>query len=122
MNYQRVYNAIVDNAKLRQTLDGYYELHHIIPRSLGGDDSQENTVKVTAREHFILHYLLCKIYKEQDQFNKMLYVVDFRQTDHFKALFTILKKLDFDFTDKLHHLKFGTVKFRRNMFLKKGKK
>ena len=41
----------------------------------------------------------------------MIYVVDFRQEDHFKALFTVLKMLDYDFVEQLHHLKFGTVKF-----------
>lgn len=42
----------------------YGEHHHITPRSLGGTDEDENIVKLTAREHFICHWLLVKIYKK----------------------------------------------------------
>ena len=33
-----------------------------MPRCMGGDDSSVNLVKLTAREHFIAHLLLVKIY------------------------------------------------------------
>lgn len=42
----------------------YIEHHHITPRSLGGTDEDENIVKLTAREHFICHWLLVKMYKK----------------------------------------------------------
>lgn len=42
----------------------YGEHHHITPRSLGGTDEDENIVKLTAREHFICHWLLVKMYKK----------------------------------------------------------
>ncbi|VVB78064.1 Arginine--tRNA ligase [uncultured archaeon] len=45
------------------------------------------------------------------KFDKMIYVTDFRQSGHFSALFTILKTLGYDFTSKMNHLGFGTVKF-----------
>lgn len=45
------------------------------------------------------------------KFDKMIYVTDFRQSGHFSALFTILKTLGYDFSDKMKHLGFGTVKF-----------
>ena len=41
----------------------------------------------------------------------MIYITDFRQADHFDKLFKILKTLGFDFSNKLVHLPFGTVKF-----------
>ena len=37
-----------------------YHIHHIIPVCDGGDDSKENKVKLTHREHFIAHTLLAK--------------------------------------------------------------
>ena len=40
------------------------EEHHIIPRCLGGSDDKSNLVKLTAKEHFICHLLLTKIYKK----------------------------------------------------------
>ena len=42
----------------------YGEHHHIMPRLLGGTDKDENIVKLTAREHFICHWLLVKMYKK----------------------------------------------------------
>jgi len=59
--YEKWYSAITDKAKNR-TLDGYTETHHIIPRSLGGLDTSDNLVDLTAREHFICHWLLTKMY------------------------------------------------------------
>ena len=58
--YTKWYFAIVNNAKLRLS-EGYQEKHHIIPKSLGGDNSKENLVNLTAREHFICHWLLTKM-------------------------------------------------------------
>jgi hypothetical protein len=37
-----------------------YHVHHITPKCDGGDDSKENRVKLTNREHFIAHVLLAK--------------------------------------------------------------
>ena len=69
--YKKWYDAIVKNAQNR-TLDSYSELHHIIPRSLGGSDDTRNLASLTAREHFICHILLTKFTEGQDR-NKMLH-------------------------------------------------
>ena len=54
----------------------YYENHHIIPRSLNGSNSSENLVLLTAREHFICHWLLVKIFpKGSDERRKMLFAL-----------------------------------------------
>lgn len=63
MDYKRIYNELIYRGKVR-TLDGYKETHHILPKCLGGGDSKENLVELTAREHFIAHQLLHKIYPE----------------------------------------------------------
>ena len=60
MNYQRIYNQIIERAKTRQ-LNCYKEKHHIIPRCIGGKDIN-NIVELTAKEHFLCHRLLCEIY------------------------------------------------------------
>lgn len=62
MNYERIYNEIIAN-RVNKTPDGYTEKHHIIPRSLGGLDDQSNLVALTAREHFLCHWLLVKIHR-----------------------------------------------------------
>jgi hypothetical protein len=58
--YTRIYYSIVNRARDRKLI-GYIEKHHIIPKSLGGNDSSENLVKLIAREHFICHRLLTKM-------------------------------------------------------------
>lgn len=62
MNYLKLYNNIIDRAKTR-TMEGYKETHHIIPKSCGGTDDKFNLVDLTAKEHFICHLLLAKIYE-----------------------------------------------------------
>lgn len=59
MNYQKIYNQIIDRAK-STIQEGYVERHHIVPRSLGGSDDISNLVSLTAREHYLCHWLLAK--------------------------------------------------------------
>lgn len=63
MNYQRIYDEIIENRK-QNIPECYSERHHIIPKSLGGTNDKDNIVRLTAREHFICHLLLTKLYKE----------------------------------------------------------
>ncbi len=51
----------------------YYEYHHIIPKCVGGTDEDFNLVLLTAREHFLAHYLLCKIYDTGINHSKMIF-------------------------------------------------
>lgn len=71
--YTRWYYNIIDQAQLRSTA-GYIEKHHIIPRSLGGDNSKDNIVALTAREHFVCHLLLTKMTSGLSR-NKMISAV-----------------------------------------------
>lgn len=64
MDYKFVYNCIISKAKNRTELSEYYEKHHILPKSLGGNNDETNLVKLTAREHFICHWLLVKMYEK----------------------------------------------------------
>jgi hypothetical protein len=72
--YNTWYNNITENARTR-ALSGYTERHHIIPKSLGGDDSKENLVDLTAREHFICHWLLTKLHTGEAK-AKMIYALN----------------------------------------------
>lgn len=63
MNYEKIYNQIIERAKKR-IIEDYTEKHHIIPKCLGGTDDEENLVNLTAREHFLVHWLLCNIYTD----------------------------------------------------------
>jgi len=39
------------------------ENHHILPKSFGGVNTQDNLIKLSLREHFIAHLILWKCYK-----------------------------------------------------------
>jgi hypothetical protein len=68
--YTKWYNQITNRARDR-VVEDYTERHHIRPRSLGGTDDADNLVDLTAREHFICHWLLVKITTGEDRY-KML--------------------------------------------------
>ena len=69
MNYQRVYDEIIERAKLRgldRRLNIKMHKHHIKMKSLYDDrklaNIKENLVLLTPKEHFICHHLLFKIF------------------------------------------------------------
>jgi hypothetical protein len=63
MDYHRIYKQLINKAAER-TISGYKERHHIIPKCMGGNNDKDNIVDLTAREHFVAHMLLCKIYPD----------------------------------------------------------
>lgn len=82
MNYELIHNKIIKycrstTPKMRlikrnkfderlKTDSVYVEVHHIIPRSLGGSDEITNLVEVLPEEHIFLHMLRYKIYKKRE--------------------------------------------------------
>ena len=79
--YKDFYYQIINGAQSRTSNNGYTEKHHIIPKFLGGDNSKKNLVTLTAREHFLCHWLLTKMvtegkesYQAWNAFGCMLYL------------------------------------------------
>ena len=71
--YSKCYFNIINRAKSRElSPNTYTEKHHIIPKCLGGNNSTDNLVKLTAREHFICHKLLTKMVLGKNK-SKMFY-------------------------------------------------
>lgn len=74
--YTKWYFNIINSAKNKKFFsESYYENHHIIPKSLGGDNSKQNLVKLTAREHFICHLLLVKMLSDKSHIRSMSYAL-----------------------------------------------
>lgn len=88
MDYKKIYNSLM-NSRLEikeerikaKKLGNYFEGHHIIPKSKGGSGvstrpkNNKNIVLLTAREHFLAHWLLWRIYKDRATalaFHKMM--------------------------------------------------
>jgi hypothetical protein len=74
MDYQKIYNQIIERAQIRQ-LEDYKEKHHIIPKCLGGSNEKSNLVELTAREHFLCHLLLCEIYPKENKLKHALFLM-----------------------------------------------
>jgi hypothetical protein len=68
--YHRWYNQIIEHRRTNLA-EGYTEKHHIVPKSLGGTNDTTNLVSLTAREHFVCHWLLTKMVVGDDRI-KML--------------------------------------------------
>lgn len=64
MNYIGQYAKLIDRA-ITRTVSGYAEIHHISPRCMGGTDAASNLVRLTAREHYLAHLLLVRIYPHE---------------------------------------------------------
>ncbi len=73
MNYQLIYNAIIDKGNGRTKVKigtanyVYYEYHHKIPKCVGGTDEKSNIVCLTPEEHWVAHLLLVKMYPGNDK-------------------------------------------------------
>jgi len=85
--YKKLYHSIISKALTRvREEDVYYEFHHIIPLSLGGSNDKSNLVALTAKEHFICHYLLTKITLDEDHKRKMIWAFYMMRVDPVKGL------------------------------------
>jgi len=73
------YDELITEAKvmnLQKTKEIYTEVHHILPRSLGGTDEKENLIRLLGRKHFDAHVLLSMMYVEGTrEWYKMAYAL-----------------------------------------------
>jgi hypothetical protein len=61
MNYLKHYNFLINRGISRSHIDGYVEVHHILPTCMGGTYTSNNLVRLTPEEHYLAHLLLVKI-------------------------------------------------------------
>jgi len=66
MNYRKQYSLLIlKYGNHTKPGDVYTERHHVVPKSMGGSDSKDNLVYLSARAHYIAHYLLWKIHRNR---------------------------------------------------------
>lgn len=63
MNYLNIYNQLMMQRIKEPSTAQYTERHHIAPRCVGGSNSKDNLVTLSAKEHYVAHHLLYKHYK-----------------------------------------------------------
>lgn len=74
--YLKWYMSIIDKALSESRFKNkvvYYELHHILPKSIFPEFKTDKTYMVflTAREHYIVHLLLCRLFIHKSHTIKM---------------------------------------------------
>lgn len=121
MNYQKIYDSICTKAnnqvllrlKNKKNKIQYYEIHHIIPRCMGGEGKRgeigkhPNLVILTAKEHYICHRLLCKIYPDNGKLKHAIWcMVSIGKDNRYKVSSRIYEKLRTEW-----------VKFQRNKYV-----
>jgi hypothetical protein len=66
MDYAKLYARFIADRKAKEKeiiASGVYtEKHHIKPRSMGGNDAEENLIRLTAGDHYFAHLILAKCY------------------------------------------------------------
>lgn len=58
MTYKDFIEEIISSRGRHGCKDEYFERHHIIPKSIGGKNVEENRIDLFPREHFVAHKLL----------------------------------------------------------------
>jgi len=67
VDYLTAYNRIIYDPRNHLLKKGEYDVHHIVPRSMGGSDDHENLMKLSHRAHFIAHHLLWLMSEGKDK-------------------------------------------------------
>lgn len=70
MDWGVVYERIVERARTRERPEGRLEVHHVLPRSMGGGDSPENLVALTIKEHFVAHRVFDRAHGAETTFGR----------------------------------------------------
>jgi hypothetical protein len=87
MKWTIIYKNLIDSAileKRTKSTEIYYENHHIVPKHMGGDNSENNLVLLTFREHILAHYLLWRIHGYEG--DKLMYSLRNLQTEEAQRL------------------------------------
>lgn len=63
LNYKNIYDQLIADRRLNPPSEAeYVEVHHILPRCMGGTDEPQNLIRLRPEDHFFAHLLLAKIY------------------------------------------------------------
>lgn len=115
MNHQKVYVQLIENRKANPLpKDTYTEEHHIVPHAEGGSDEKHNIVKLTAREHYIAHLLLAKIYDDVKMYSAVT-MMQCKSKSHernFKFNSRLYEKIRIEYSKKIsgeNHWNYGKV-------------
>jgi len=119
MNYEKIYNQLIERAQSENRQKGcgiYFERHHIVPKCIGGTNSKDNLILLTAREHYVAHKLLCEIYPDNDKLHYALWRMMNPQTK------THIRNYNISSREYDHHRQIHQEKIQKLGLSNKGKK
>jgi len=107
--YTKWYLAIIQNPDVTSN---YCEVHHKIPKSLGGSDAKSNLVRLSARQHFVCHLLLTKMVDGEEKTKMMwaLHKMAFSNKDHRN-----LKSGEYELARRLHQTNMAKPKSKEHI-------
>lgn len=106
--YNKWYQQIILSARNRDTI-GYTEKHHIIPSCLGGTNSKDNLVELTAREHFIVHLLLIKMVEDKDVYRMVHAIIRFTDKVKNSKEYELLRKMVSTYSSGKYNISYGKI-------------
>lgn len=83
MNYLKIYKDICNRGQSERMLS-YSEIHHIIPKCLGGNNDKNNLTTLSAKEHYIAHLLLTKIHPNSSNIQHAFGMMEASRKDQFR--------------------------------------
>ena len=89
MDYRLVYESLMHVASLTNTGAGPYEKHHIKPKCMGGNNTSDNLVRLTYRQHYVAHRLLAKFTDGEDSMRMWCALKRFTGTSAYGAEYRI---------------------------------
>jgi hypothetical protein len=107
--YSKWYFRIINKAQDRIEVDGYTEKHHIIPKSLGGANNKTNIVKLTGREHFVVHLLLIRMVKPEDVYRMVHAIIRFTTKVNNSKEYELLRAYVSKFSQGKYNCSYGKV-------------
>lgn len=81
--YDLLINTAIENNSKGLYGNTYTEIHHILPKCMGGTNNKNNLVVLSAKEHIIAHILLSEMYPENKSL-KYASLAMLAYTDHTK--------------------------------------
>ena len=84
MTYNNFIQNILDTRGRFNCKNEYHERHHIVPKSQGGNNDEDNLIDLYAQEHFIAHKLLVQENPQNWKLTQAYAIMAFAENDNEK--------------------------------------
>lgn len=86
LNYQKIYDQLIADRRANPpSSDEYVEVHHILPRCMGGTDEPKNLIRLRPEDHFFAHLLLAQVHQTRDAWSACILMSGNRWSDVYRA-------------------------------------